>query len=74
MNGAVPGVYGPDQPSQPLDLGDGLRARMEELEGRLEAVWRLCDAAADRERSDPRNSHAAYIRHTAIRDALRGDQ
>jgi hypothetical protein len=41
MSHAVPGVYGPDQPSTPLDLGDGLRARVDALEQRIAAALAL---------------------------------
>jgi hypothetical protein len=66
----APGVHRPDQ-TPPADLGDGLRARVEELEQRIAAAVELCDlgdASADRHGVD-RLDVLSSIRH-----ALRGDQ
>lgn len=71
MNAAVPGVYGPGQ-SQPRDLGDGQRARIAELEQRINQALAINPADhATRSRDYGRGFADAITRTQA---ALRGDQ
>lgn len=69
MSRPAPGVYGPEQPSRPRDLGNGLRTRVEELEQGLRRASARADAEA--EAGAPASMVATHV-ELEVRHALAG--
>lgn len=55
------------------DLGDGLRARIGELERRIAAATALCERFETEPWSAGTSASRGYRLSTTVRDALRGD-